>query len=193
MLQLTGTQTAVAIIIGVIGAVLGYVLSESDRRTLGRTPWGIPSLAWGLIWLISWLIGLILYLIAHRAGVKAAGGSNPPRTTNSASRAPSVPTASDFPAYPRPASAVSVPTAASAPPAPADLGVGGGPGLVTGSQQPASIGSPVPKELPPPAWHPDPSGRFHVRWWTGSQWTSYVSTGGQVWTDTSPDQRIGPY
>ncbi|HEY4927746.1 MAG TPA: hypothetical protein VIH95_01245, partial [Acidimicrobiales bacterium] len=48
-------------------------------------------------------------------------------------------------------------------------------------------------DVSPPAWHPDPSGRFHYRWWTGSEWTSYVSTHGRMETDTSPDQRIGPY
>jgi hypothetical protein len=45
----------------------------------------------------------------------------------------------------------------------------------------------------PPAWHADPGGRFHYRWWDGSQWTSYVSFNGQQLIDTSPDQRIGPY
>ena len=45
----------------------------------------------------------------------------------------------------------------------------------------------------PPGWHPDPGGRFHYRWWDGSQWTSYVSFNGQQLIDTSPDQRIGPY
>jgi hypothetical protein len=45
----------------------------------------------------------------------------------------------------------------------------------------------------PPAWHPDPSGRFHFRWWDGSQWTSQVSIDGHHLIDTNPDQRIGPY
>jgi hypothetical protein len=51
----------------------------------------------------------------------------------------------------------------------------------------------VEHHLSPPAWHPDPSGRFHYRWWTGSEWTSYVSVHGRVEVDTNPDQRIGPY
>jgi hypothetical protein len=45
----------------------------------------------------------------------------------------------------------------------------------------------------PPSWQSDPSGRFHYRWWTGTEWTSHVATGGNVVVDTSPDQRIGPY
>jgi hypothetical protein len=45
----------------------------------------------------------------------------------------------------------------------------------------------------PPSWQADPSGRFHYRWWTGNEWTSYVATNGQVTVDASPDQRIGPY
>jgi len=45
----------------------------------------------------------------------------------------------------------------------------------------------------PPSWQADPSGRHHYRWWTGSEWTSYVATHGQVAVDTHPDQRIGPY
>jgi hypothetical protein len=53
----------------------------------------------------------------------------------------------------------------------------------------------VPVSWPhsPPAWHPDPSGRFHYRWWDGYQWTSQVSTDGHHLIDTNPDQRIGPY
>jgi hypothetical protein len=48
-------------------------------------------------------------------------------------------------------------------------------------------------QVSPPAWHPDPSGRFHYRWWDGSEWTSQVSSDGHHLIDTNPDQRIGPY
>ena len=37
-----------------------------------------------------------------------------------------------------------------------------------------------------PGWHPDPSGRWQVRWWDGAVWTDWVATGGQVGTDPSP-------
>jgi hypothetical protein len=29
----------------------------------------------------------------------------------------------------------------------------------------------------PPAWHPDPTGRFDQRWWDGSLWTEHVMRG----------------
>ena len=37
-----------------------------------------------------------------------------------------------------------------------------------------------------PGWHPDPSGRWQVRWWDGAVWTDRVATGGRVGTDPSP-------
>ena len=169
MLQLSGSQVTAALLVGAVAGVIGFALSESDRRRRGRTPWGIPSFAWGLIWFASWIIGLVLFLIAHRALVRSAG---PPPVGS-----PGVPpgtTVADFPAYPRPAGGV-----------PAAAPVGSTPSLFPGG--PGTVG------FPPPAWHPDPSGRFRYRWWAGTEWTSYVSTDGHVWTDTSPDQRIGPY
>jgi hypothetical protein len=60
-----------------------------------------------------------------------------------------------------------------------------------GPNAPLAAGQGRPQS--PPAWHPDPSGRFHYRWWDGSQWTSQVSTDGHHLIDTNPDQRIGPY
>lgn len=30
----------------------------------------------------------------------------------------------------------------------------------------------------PPAWHPDPTGRHEMRYWSGSDWTDDVSDGG---------------
>ena len=30
----------------------------------------------------------------------------------------------------------------------------------------------------PPAWHPDPTGRFHHRYWDGVRWTEHVATAG---------------
>ena len=34
-----------------------------------------------------------------------------------------------------------------------------------------------------PSWHPDPSGRFELRYWDGSCWTQSVSSGGRQATD----------
>lgn len=34
----------------------------------------------------------------------------------------------------------------------------------------------VAPEVTTPAWHPDPFGRYHGRWWDGVQWTDRVVT-----------------
>ena len=183
MLKISGSEMVLGLVVGVAGAVIGYLLSESDRRKLGRTPWGLPSLIWGLLWFLSWLIGLILYLFAHRAEVRRAAQGPGPSFGAYGTAAPGplvAPRASDFPAYPRPADGADrAPAAPSAPAA---------------SMPPTAAGVPPgPGASAPPSWQPDPGGRYHYRWWTGTEWTSYVATDGQVVTDTSPDQRIGPY
>jgi hypothetical protein len=182
VLKLSGTETALVLVFAVAAAVLGYALSEADRRKLGRTPWGLPSLIWALFWFLSWLIGLILYLFAHRAEVRRAA-QGPAGSIDAYGRivpTPSTPplpsAASDFPAYPRRADG----------------------GVRDQAAVPAAPPTPPPAPPPvtvaaPPSWQADPSGRFHYRWWTGSEWTSYVATHGQVVVDSSPDQRIGPY
>jgi hypothetical protein len=35
----------------------------------------------------------------------------------------------------------------------------------------------------PPGWYQDPYGRAQVRWWSGADWTSHVSTNGQQFED----------
>lgn len=185
MLHLSPTEWVVFGILSLVWAVLGYRLSEFDRRTLGRTPWGLPSAVWALFWFLSLVIGLVLYLIAHFVGIRRAQqhpqaifppGSGPPPPTGRGEASHRVPTVSEqFPAYPQPANQRvdgDEFEPVSAPPAP-------GP----------SVDSPHP----PPGWHPDPSGRFHYRWWDGAEWTSQVSTDGHHLVDNNPDQRIGPY
>ena len=182
MVKLTGVQLDILLGFAVAQAFLGYFLAETAKRKLGRTPWGVPSAVWAIIWLISLLLGLVLWSVAHRSEVRRAAqvplgalaggpiatGPGPMRSVGS-----------DFPAYPRRADGGVRPNpAANAPAAPAA----------------AVPPAPLPgTEVSPPAWHPDPSGRFHYRWWTGSEWTFYVSTHGRVEVDGSPDQRIGPY
>lgn len=179
MFNISGSEAVLAVVVAVGAAVLGYVLSEGDRRKLGRTPWGLPSLIWALFWFLSWIIGLVLFLVAHRAEVRrAAQGPAPTLGTYGHTMAPPPQRSagSDFPAYPRPAD-------------------GGDRRLPTVTPPPPPPAAPVPPPVAsaPPSWQPDPSGRFHYRWWTGTEWTSYVATHGQVVVDTSPDQRIGPY
>jgi hypothetical protein len=241
--KLSATQEVVGLIASVVGAVIGYWLSERDRRRLGRTPWGLASPLWALFWFLIPLVGLILYLIAHSTGVRRAqrvppipgppmaGAPMGARTADPASMAPTgQPSVGDlFPTYPRPANSQPqmtepprpAPSPGSAPPYPshpptpdlsqpesASAGQAGVVPSTTGQQasQPAEQTASQQADLAsdpqfgdqagsasPPAWHPDPSGRFHYRWWDGHQWTSHVSVDGQYLIDTSPDQRIGPY
>ena len=37
--------------------------------------------------------------------------------------------------------------------------------------------------LPPPGWHPDPTGRHELRYWDGGRWSAHVSDRGQVSAD----------
>ncbi len=41
-------------------------------------------------------------------------------------------------------------------------------------------------KLPPPGWHPDPSGRHWWRWWDGRGWTDHVADGGAPYLDQLP-------
>jgi hypothetical protein len=43
-------------------------------------------------------------------------------------------------------------------------------------------GPPAPGR-PPPAWHPDPSGRHQLRYWGGRGWTEHVSDNGTTARD----------
>lgn len=45
---------------------------------------------------------------------------------------------------------------------------------------------PVAAALPPPGWHPDPSGRHWWRWWDGRGWTEHVADGGAPYVDPLP-------
>ena len=111
MIKLSTGEVIAALILGVVFGVLGYWLSENDRRRFGRTPWGLPSGVWALFWFLSILLGLVLYLIAHADVVRRArrspdgrlvGGPGHGGMMTGVAAAP--PTASDqFPAYPRPA------------------------------------------------------------------------------------------
>ncbi len=194
--NISGGEWVLVVALWVVGGFLGYRLSEKDRRTLGRTPWGLPSPLWAFLWFLWLPLGVVLYLIAHYGGVRrahqnppvmGAPGVSPLPPMSEASASRRVPTASDlFPAYPRPANSQPEQAAvtpedveeASSFPSP-------------GTTSPPGVQASWPHS--PPAWHPDPSGRFHYRWWDGTQWTSQVSTDGHHLIDTNPDQRIGPY
>ena len=189
--HLSASQWIIYGVLSLLWAALGYRLSENDRRALGRTPWGLPSALWAFLWFLSLVLGLILYLIAHSVGVRQAQqhppvpGSQPTFPTPGGMTSKGSASASDlFPAYPRPANSQPAP------------------GFGEPEQQPPAAQAPVAPDPSgqqatwphsPPAWHPDPSGRFHFRWWDGHEWTSQVSTDGHHLIDTNTDQRIGPY
>ena len=198
MLHLSGSQWIIYGALSVVWALLGYRLSENDRKVLGRTPWGLPVGAVGLLLvpLAPLGSGPLPHRPLHRGAPGPAepshpglsDGRTPPIDEGEVAGVPLV--ASDlFPAYPRPANSqpaerdpIRIQTEE-----PSDRQELPGP---TGDDQPA-----IPTSWPhsPPAWHPDPSGRFHYRWWDGNEWTSQVSTDGHHLIDTNPDQRIGPY
>jgi len=48
---------------------------------------------------------------------------------------------------------------------------------------PAPAPAPAPVSSVPAGWYADPSGRFELRYWDGSQWSEHVSRGGQQFTD----------
>lgn len=190
MFHLSQSETTLLLVLAVVEAGVGYFLSEADRRNLGRTPWGVPSLVWALIWFLSLLLGVVLYFVAHRAEVRRVdqtgprGPGAPVQPPTQAQAQASGRSGSDFPAYPRPAGGGSDHRSASelATPSPA------GPASPPSPPTPAQLSGAAPA-----SWQADPSGRFHYRWWTGAEWTSFVSTHGQVVVDTDPDQRTGPY
>lgn len=204
VVHLSGGEWVVAGIIAVIGSVVGYRLSENDRRTLGRTPWGLPSLVWALFWFLSLVLGLVLYLIAHSSEVRRAQHGSPaayPGTgrapVGSAAGARTLSVAEQFPAYPRPANLQPEPVEPESVAQREREGNQSEPAEHSGQAAPVgpttAPGSPPSWAHSPPAWHPDPSGRFHYRWWDGHEWTSQVSIDGRHLLDTNPDQRIGPY
>jgi hypothetical protein len=55
------------------------------------------------------------------------------------------------------------------------------------SPAPAPAPAPAPEPAPvvttPAGWYPDPSGRYELRYWDGTQWTEHVARQGQQFTD----------
>ena len=57
-------------------------------------------------------------------------------------------------------------------------------GLGNTSVNPITAAGATPATSSTPAgWYHDPSGRYELRYWDGSQWTEHVSRGGQQFTD----------
>ena len=49
--------------------------------------------------------------------------------------------------------------------------------------QVATTSSEASSTAAPASWYPDPSKRFELRYWDGSEWTEHVARGGQQFTD----------
>jgi hypothetical protein len=49
--------------------------------------------------------------------------------------------------------------------------------------QPAAAQTAARSAAIPANWYPDPSGRYDLRYWDGSQWTEHVSRAGQQFVD----------
>ncbi len=117
MLHVSGSQLVVLLALSVVWAFLGYRLSEMDRRNLGRTPWGLPSLLWAFFWFLSLHLGPgplsdrpfrrpatgPTESAGHRhagAGAHAADerGQRLPTDTNRIGPVPGLPTAGQLPA-----------------------------------------------------------------------------------------------
>ena len=43
--------------------------------------------------------------------------------------------------------------------------------------------SPSTAPVTRPDWYPDPTGRFHWRYWTGNEWTEHVSRDQELFVD----------
>lgn len=181
MFHFSGPQLVAILVLSLVWAGIGYVLSERSRRSKGRTPWGLPSLLWALFWFLSLILGVVLYFIASATDARRARRA----ATQSHLATPAMQhwsAGSAFPAYPRPANSPGYQVPGSQPP------IQQTPAREAPVQQPQGAG-----QAAAPAWHPDPSGRFHYRWWDGDQWTAQVSFDGHHLVDSNPDQRVGPY
>jgi hypothetical protein len=169
------------VVFGVIFAVLSYLRTSRFRQRTGVNPWHIPPAVWALLSFFIALLGTVLSLIAcattdfpgrrpgqHYSGWGRPGpgyapvpGSNPPPGYGPAPGFGPPGTSGPAPGYgsvPAPGTHPSAYPYPAAPPPPAD-----------------AVG--------PPAWHADPTGRHHHRYWDGSHWTEHVSDNGTAAID----------
>ncbi len=52
-----------------------------------------------------------------------------------------------------------------------------------GASATSETGAATPTPAVPSGWYADPSSRYELRYWSGSEWTEHVSRSGQQFTD----------
>ena len=72
MVKLSGTQWVIALVLSLVWGVIGYALSEKDRRRLGSDPLGPPFGPVGLSLVLSLYCWADPLLIAHASGMRRA-------------------------------------------------------------------------------------------------------------------------
>ena len=175
------------VVFGVIFAVLSYLRTSRFRQRTGVNPWHIPPAVWALLSFFIALLGTLLSLIAcattdfpgRRPGQNYSGWGRP-----GPGHAP-VPGSNFQPGYGPPTGYG--PPPGSGPPGASSPAPGSGSVPAQGTHPsaypyPAAPAPPAPV-AGPPAWHADPTGRHHHRYWDGSQWTEHVSDNGTASTD----------
>jgi hypothetical protein len=209
-----------AVVWAVVGYRLSEGVRKVTGRTPWGLPSAIWAFLWFLSVLLGLVLYLIARFTDARKAVRMGPGNLGAPGESLGARPPApmakpIQRGSQFPAYPRPANSPGLdepelshlppPPRSETPSAPASASApqptpGSKPASEphpAGESHPTAESPPSPEAgppvLPPPGWHPDPSGRFHYRWWDGTQWTSQVSLSGQHLIDTNPDQRIGQY
>ena len=68
----SSSRMIIALVIGVVVALVAYRSSEKFKEANHVTPWRIPSWGWALIGFLSLLLCVILFLIAKRTTKPAA-------------------------------------------------------------------------------------------------------------------------
>ncbi|MFM8531692.1 MAG: DUF2510 domain-containing protein [Ilumatobacteraceae bacterium] len=123
---------------------------------------------------------IVAYLTRGGSAGAAATGSFEPRAVATTSGPSPVAEPAGWGASPACAQTTSpyAPSPQSVTPQPASAST------TTTSASPLSAAGATPGASATPAgWYHDPSGRYELRYWDGSQWTEHVARGGNQYTD----------
>lgn len=175
----------VELILGVLFGLAGWQYAIHLDNKYGVPAWGLPSWAWGLITGVSLLLGAVLMAVAERSLAKEPAEAPLGLEAYAAEQARAAEQAVAGPASVQGFPVVPAQTVAAPEPEPVPV-----PALAVADPRPTPVAavpapapSPVPAAGPPAGWHPDPSGKYHHRWWDGQRWTADVSTNGVAGKD----------